>query len=180
MNFDASEVELEDDFRYAKEGLDDTFSWIIIWILKYQERFQLSNIATNFLFKFFHYVFINIDEKLFSAFFTSLYITQKSLNTCVHLINYVNCEKCCKLYKIANVFNNSPNLTPKFTRCVFQDFSNHPMSKKRNSYGNILYKLIHIKNGIIKKLTSIFPTVSLKHQLNLLFKQKYFEKSCRK
>jgi len=30
VNFDASEVELEDDFRYAKEGLDDTFSWIII------------------------------------------------------------------------------------------------------------------------------------------------------
>ena len=148
--------------------------------MKYQERFQLSNIATNFLFKFFHYVLINIDEKLFSAFSTSLYIAQKSLNTYVHLINYANCEKCCKLYKIADVSNNSPNFTPKFTRYVFQDFPNHPMSKKRNSCGNILYKLVHMKNGIIKKPTLIFPTVSLKYQLNLLFKWKGFEKSCKK
>ena len=92
----------------------------------------------------------------------------------------MNYEKCCKLYKIADVSNNSPNLMPKFTRCVFQDFPNHLMSKKRNSCGNILYKLNHTKNGIIKKPTSIFPTISLKYQLNLLFKRKGFEKSCKK
>ncbi|PKY62985.1 hypothetical protein RhiirA4_432870, partial [Rhizophagus irregularis] len=33
LNFDAPELELEDDLKYPKEGLDDTFSWIIIWIL---------------------------------------------------------------------------------------------------------------------------------------------------
>lgn len=32
LNFDAPELELEDDLKYPKEGLNDTFSWIIIRI----------------------------------------------------------------------------------------------------------------------------------------------------
>ena len=54
------------------------------------------------------------------------------------------------------------------------------MNNKRNACERILYKCVSIKNGIIKKPSSIFPTISLKHQLNLLFKRKGFEESCRK
>ncbi|CAG8610848.1 4832_t:CDS:2 [Funneliformis mosseae] len=40
LNFDVLETESEkNDFKYAKESFDDSFLWIIIWILKYQERF---------------------------------------------------------------------------------------------------------------------------------------------
>jgi hypothetical protein len=35
-------------------------------------------------------------------------------------------------------------------------------------------------NGVIKRPVLIFPIVSLKHQLNLLFKREGFEESCRK
>ncbi|CAG8716087.1 16705_t:CDS:2, partial [Funneliformis mosseae] len=39
VNFDASEVELEENnFRYTEE-LNNIFSWIVVWILKYQKRF---------------------------------------------------------------------------------------------------------------------------------------------
>jgi hypothetical protein len=180
VNFDAPEVDLEEsDSRHA-EGLDDTFSWIVIWILKYQKRFRLSNVATNSLFKFFRYVLVNINKNLFSTFPTSLYMAQKNLGICAHLIKYAACEKCCKLYSIADVSSSHPDYTPKFTNCVFEDFPNHPMSHKRNACGAPLYKQVHTKNGIIKKPALIFPTVSLKHQLTLLFKRKGFEESCRR
>lgn len=180
VNFDAPEMELgENNYRHA-EGLDDTFSWIVVWILKYQERYRLSNVAVNSLFKFFRRVLVNIDENLFSAFPTSLYMAQKNLGICTHLIKYAACEKCCKLYRISDVSSSNPNLMPKFMNCEFQEFPNHPMSHKRNACGTPLYKQVRTKDGIIKKPTLIFPMISLKHQLSLLFKRKGFEESCRK
>jgi hypothetical protein len=170
MNFDAPELELDDVLNHLKERLDDNFSWIIIWILKYQERFRLSNVATDSLFKFFHYVLKNIDKNLFSTFPTSLYMARKNLGICAHLTKYASCEKCCKLYRIADVSSNSPDIMPKYTNCVFQEFPNHPMSNKREVCGNLLYKLVPTKNGLIKKPALIFPTASLKHQLGLMFK----------
>jgi len=173
-------MELEgNNFECAKEGFDDVFSWIVIWILKHQERFRLSNVATNSLFHFFRYVLTNVDKNVYSTFPTSLYMAQKNLDIHAHLINYASCEEYCKLYRIADVSSDSPNITPKFMKCVFQEFPNHPMSNKRNACGTTLYKLVRTKKGMIKRPTSIFPTVSLKHQLNLLFKRKGFEESCR-
>jgi len=180
VNFDAPEIELEENNSRHAGGLENTFSWIIIWILKYQERFRLSNVATNALFQFLHYVLINIDETKFATFPTSLYMAQKDLGICVHLVKYAACEKCCKLYNISDVSSSHPSITPKFTNCIFQDFPNHPMSNKRNACGAPLYKQVRTMNGVIKKPALIFPMVSLKHQLNLLFKRKGFEESCRK
>jgi hypothetical protein len=54
------------------------------------------------------------------------------------------------------------------------------MSNKRNPCGASLCKNVYTKVGVIKKLALIFPTISLKHQLSLLFKRKGFEESCRK
>jgi hypothetical protein len=137
-------------------------------------------VAVDSLFKFFYYVLVNIDKTRFSTFPKSLYKAQKNLGICVHLIKYAACKKCCKLYRITDVSSSNHEITPKFTNCVFQDFPNHPMSHKRNACGTLLYKQIHTKDGIIKRPTLIFPMVSLKHQLNLLFKRKGFEESCRK
>ena len=85
------------------------------------------------------------------------------------------------MYGIADVSSRSPDLTPTITNCIlFKDFPNHPMSHKRVACGAPLYKEVHTKNGVIKKPALIFPTVSLKHQLTLLFKRKGFEESCRR
>ncbi|CAB4415315.1 unnamed protein product [Rhizophagus irregularis] len=158
VNFDAPEVEFEESDSRQAEGLNATFSWIVIWILKYQERFRLSNVATNDLFKFFHYVLVNMNENLFSTFPTSLYMARKNLGICVHLIKYAACEKCCKLYKTVDVSSSDPAIPPKFTKCIYQDFPNHPMSRKRDACGAPLYKEVHTRNGIIKKPALIFPT----------------------
>jgi hypothetical protein len=170
VNFDAPEIEIEQNYPVWSEELNENFSWIVIWILKYQERYKLSNTATDSLLKFFRYVLMGINKNLFSNFPTSLYMALKKFGICTHLIKYAACKKYCKLYQVADVSSSSTTLEPKFAKCVFQDFPNHPMSNKRNFCGNTLYKQVHTKNGIIKKPDLIFPTVSLKHQLSLLFK----------
>ncbi|CAB4474032.1 unnamed protein product [Rhizophagus irregularis] len=181
VDFSAPEIEMDrgESIRYEKES-DDQYSWIVIWILKYQERFRLSNIATDFLFKFFHYVLVNINENLYSRFPTSLYMARKKLGFCVHIIKYAACDKCCKLYNIDDISSSKPAVAPKFTECTYQDFPDHPMSNKRNPCGATLYKNVYTKDGVIKKPALIFPTISLKHQLSILFKRKGFEESCRK
>ncbi|CAB5358264.1 unnamed protein product [Rhizophagus irregularis] len=78
------------------------------------------------------------------------------------------------------ILNSKPAVAPKFTECTYQDFPDHPMSNKRNPCGATLYKNVYTKDGVIKKPALIFPTISLKHQLSILFKRKGFEESCRK
>jgi hypothetical protein len=75
VDFSTPEIDMDqgESIRHEKES-DDQYSWIVIWILKFQERFRLSNVATNSLFKFFHYVLMNINENLYSRFPTSLYM----------------------------------------------------------------------------------------------------------
>jgi hypothetical protein len=69
VDFGAPEIEIDQNnsMHYEKES-EHQYSWIVIWILKYKERYWLSNVATEFLFKFFRYVLININESLFSDF----------------------------------------------------------------------------------------------------------------
>ncbi|CAG8590102.1 13104_t:CDS:2, partial [Funneliformis mosseae] len=137
---DALEEDNKRDFEdniseYSSDDLEENnqVNFDALEILKYQEKFQLSNVATNSLFKFLYYILVNLDETTFSTFSLSLYMTYKSLSICTHLIKYTACEKCCKLYNIADIFSNSPNLMPKYTNCVSQDFPNHLMSYKRNA-----------------------------------------------
>ena len=113
VNFDAPEIETEKINTRCTKKLDNTFSWIVIWILKFQQRFRLSNVAVNTLFQFLRYVLVDIDETKFSAFPTSLYMAQKDLGICVHLVKYAACEKCCKLYKIDDVTSTNPAIVPK-------------------------------------------------------------------
>src|SRR3989337_3003260 len=42
VNFDAPEIETEKINTRCTKKLDNTFSWIVIWILKFQQRFRLS------------------------------------------------------------------------------------------------------------------------------------------
>lgn len=72
VDFGAPEIEIDQNntMHYEKES-NSQYSWIVIWILKYQERYH---VATESLFKFFLYVLTNVNENIFSDFPTSLYM----------------------------------------------------------------------------------------------------------
>jgi hypothetical protein len=76
VSFDAPESGYGDDSDsdIRNTDIDQNFAWIVYWILKYQERYRLSDTATNSLIKFVRYLLITHDEKTYSTFPISLYM----------------------------------------------------------------------------------------------------------
>jgi len=78
VNFDAPESGYgDDDSDTPNINIDQGFAWIVYWILKYQERYRLSDVATNSLIKFIRYLLISHDKNTYSTFPTSLYMACK-------------------------------------------------------------------------------------------------------
>jgi hypothetical protein len=72
------------DFDYEPKRIppnlnNDTYTWVILWILQYQQRYKLSNVATDSLFKFISRFLLIIDARNFSFFPSSLYMAKKDL-----------------------------------------------------------------------------------------------------
>jgi hypothetical protein len=89
-----------------------------------------------------------------------------------HIIKYAVCEKCCKLYDIVEVSTTNPNQVPVKSHCTHIDLPNHPMSNQRNECMNKLTKTVHTINGTLYQPALIFPIISLKHQLQLMYNKK--------
>ena len=78
VNFDAPESGYgDDDSDTPNINIDQGFAWIVYWILKYQKRYRLSDVATNSLIKFIRYLLIFHDKNTYSIFPTSLYMACK-------------------------------------------------------------------------------------------------------
>ena len=193
----SSEDELEDageddnseqpvNFNAPESGYDDKtgeipitdvnqgFTWIIYWIFKYQERYRLSDTATDSLIKFIRYILVLIDKNTYLNFLTSLYMARKLLGIYDHIIKYATCGKCCKLYTVKELPTNKPY------QCTFKEFPNHPMTKLRTACNADITKMVPTKQGIIYQPSIIFPIADIKRQLQRLYNTKGFEKSCRK
>ena len=175
VEFDAPESGYEDkDFDVHNVDINQGFAWIVYWILKFQERYRLSDTATDSLVKFVRYVLVHIDEKTFSKFPTSLYMARKSFGIGNQIIEYATCKKCCKLYMVKDLPTDEPY------HCTFQDYLNHPMAKLRSPCDDIVTKKVGTREGIIYRPSLIFPVVNIKRRLQQLYNKKGFEESCRK
>ena len=145
--FDASENIYDDDLNVPIMNFNEGYNWIILWILLYQERHRLSDVATNSLIKFVRYILILLNSN--ANFPTSLYMARNKLGVCAHIIKYVICEKCCKLYNIIEVSTNVPDQNPITIHYTYVDFLNYLMINQRENCNNQLVKKILTKNGIV-------------------------------
>ena len=174
VSFDAPEPGYGDT-DIPNTNFDQSFAWIVYWILKYQERYRLSDMATNSLIKLIRYLLIFHDENAYSRFPTSLYMARKLFGIGDHqIIKYATCQKCCKLYSIKDLPTDKPY------HCTFQNFLNHPIVNLRSPCNNLITKQIPTNQGIIHRPSLIFPIVNIKRQLQGLYNKKGFEESCRK
>ena len=160
-------------------NVDDNYTWIILWILRYQQRYKLPNVAIDSLFKFLKFFLLTIDGNKFLSFPSSLYMAKKTLGISTNIIKYAAYNKCHKLYDI----NELSNKTEKQT-CSFVDYPNHIQERFRQKCNNPLVKKIDSSkdssdNPIFRPIMT-FPLVNIKQQLTLFFSQKNFEVSCRK
>ena len=175
VDFGAPESGYEDkDFDVHNVDINQEFTWIVYWILKFQERHRLSDTATDALVKFVRYVLVLIDKDTFSGFPTSLYMARKLFGIGNQIIEYATCKKCCKLYMVKGLPTDRPY------HCIFQDYPNHPMTNLRSPCNDIVTKQVPTKEGIIYRPSIIFPIADIKRKLQQLYNTKGFEESCRK
>jgi hypothetical protein len=177
----------EVEVNFASTGLDDdeprlpnlninySHAWVILWILQFQQRYKLSNIAIDSLFKFLKFFLLTIDENKFSSFPSSLHMAKQMLGISIKMIKFAACNKCHKLYDIKEISNKTEVPT-----CSFVNYPNHSMERFRQKCNNPIFKKIDSSNSPILRPIMLFPLVSIKQQLTLFFSRKNFEMSCRK
>src|SRR5581483_10800458 len=88
---------------------DDRFTWILLWIMNFRIKFNLSNNAIEAFLKFMKLVLIKISGDKFESFCGSLYTTKNFLGLLDQFVSFVACQKCHKLYKQDKVINFQQN-----------------------------------------------------------------------
>ena len=90
------------DFEFlsdSAEAFEDTrFAWILLWIMNFRLKFNLSATATEVLIKFMRLVLIEISGDEFKRFCKNLNKTKQFLGLSNKFISFVVCPKCHKLY----------------------------------------------------------------------------------
>src|SRR5271170_4987251 len=125
---------------------DSQFMWILLWIMNFRMKFNLSNTATEALIKFMKLVLIKINGTKFEDFCESLYTIKKLLELSDQFVNFVACQKCHKLYKKEDVVDFQQNNWPSIMNCTHIEF---PNSTTRRSYNTILSIQSKLLNGSI-------------------------------
>ena len=156
--------------------IDGQFSWILLWIMNFRIRFNISETATESLVKFMKLVLTEIGGNEFTNFPSTLYLAKKSLGFNDRFHSFVPCPKCHKLYNKDEVVNFRRNETLSIMRCNHIEFPNSssrmlkpcdiPLSRKPDNSGIIQPELI-------------FPYAGIREQLAAMFRRKGFENSLR-
>src|SRR5213080_2432876 len=166
-NFD--DFDFESDDEYPNSNIEFNDSWILSWILKYQARFRLPDVAINSLIKFFWIVLSDADNERFKNFPTSSYMMRKMLEFGKHSKRYAVCPSCNKLYKESEILSTSG------FKCNHVEFLNHPKRNLRKSYGTEVTDWVSTTSGFINKPKMVYPLSSLKAQIIAMYQRPGFE-----
>ncbi|CAG8671589.1 16928_t:CDS:2 [Funneliformis caledonium] len=139
---DFDDLDFESDLEYPDMNIEFNDSWILLWILKYQSRFCLSDVAIDSLVKFFRIVLLDADHTRFKEFLTSSYMMRKILGN-----------------RQAGKSSNSG------FKCTHVEFPNHLRHSQRQPCGTELIKKVPVVKGHIGRPKMIFPLSSLKMQI---------------
>ena len=75
LDYSAPDIENGDEKIFEDiENLDQDFGQILIWILRYQQRYRLADTATESLIKFMHFLLTDLDQNQFKNFPPLLYL----------------------------------------------------------------------------------------------------------
>jgi ssDNA-binding Zn-finger/Zn-ribbon topoisomerase 1 len=159
--------------------IDDRFSWILLWIMNFRIKFNISETATDALIKFVKLILDETGSDDFSAFPSSVYLAKKALGLKKdRFLSFVPCTKCNKLYKKDEVENYKQGETLAIMKCTHIEFPNSLLRSTRlcgtplsNQRGTVLQpKKIYPFAGILQQLTSMFRRPgfedSLRHWTN--------------
>ena len=171
---DFDDFDIESDDEYPNSNLESDDSWILLWILKYQARFRLPDVAIDSLIKFFRIVLLDANHEKFKNFPTSSYMMRKLLEIGKQSKTYAVCPSCNKLYNISEIRS-----TTGF-KCNHMEFPNHPKRNLRKSCGTEVTKLVPTTSGYSVKPKMVYPLPSLKAQIIAMYRRPEFESLLKK
>ncbi|CAG8756000.1 13241_t:CDS:2, partial [Funneliformis caledonium] len=120
--------------------------WIIVFILRFQTRFRLPDIAIDTLIKFVKHVLTELDHERFKNFSTSLYTTRKKLGLKHQFVTFSVCSSYHKLQNIDDVEQYTIREQKVIKKCDHIQFPNNhhhslqkcdtPLSEQKELGGN--------------------------------------------
>lgn len=155
---------------------NNEFSWILLWIMKFRMRFNIPETATESLLKFMKLVLEEVGCTTFENFPATLYKTRNILNLEDRFHSFVACTKCHKLYNRQEVEGFRQDGTLAIMKCRHIEF---PNSSRRRMCQNPLSHQIRLLNEVSTHSEMIYPFLTIRQQLAMLYLQPGFEKSLR-
>jgi len=165
---------LDDQDKYPDTNNNLDYSWILLWIFKYQARFRLSNVAIDSLIKFFSMVLLDVNPSRFENFPKSFYTAKNALGIEKLGKTYAVCPECNTLYNVSEILTQDGTDRGGF-KCTHVEFLNHPMRKLRQPCGAELIKEVPTVKGFVRRPKMVFPIPSLKMQIVTMYQRPDFE-----
>ena len=176
LDYSAPDIENGDEEIFEDiENLDQDFGWILIWILRYQQRYRLADTATESLVKFMHFLLTDLNQNKFKNFPPSLYLARKLMGLGLYINNYATCSAYNRLYEPNKVITKKPGQILICFYCTFVEYPHYSMSKMRQPCNQQLAKEVSTKDRILYYLLFTYPTINIKNQLQLLYRKKGFK-----
>ena len=153
--------------------------WIILWLMKFQKEFNLSDTAFDTLVKFIRQVVQRYDIKDANSLPTSIFTAKSSLNFSTKYREYGMCQECFTLYNPTDLKNYTEDDEPSVKKCYHVEFPQHRSKKRRLPCGQPLTQEITTPKGRLLRPLSIYPVGSIKQQLYMMYQRPDFEKMLR-
>ena len=169
----------EPDPPGSESTIDDRFLWILLWIMTFRTRFNITETATEALIKFMKLVLIEIGGDNFRDFPDSIYLAKKTLGLKDQFHSLVPCPKCHKLYQKQEVTNFQQNGIPAIMTCRHIEFPNSSLRNSRSCNTPLSRKIGVSANRTVIRPNLIFPFSGIRQQIATMYRRLSFESHLR-
>ena len=162
-----------------KSANNNSYLWILLWIMSFQIKFNLSETATESLIKFIKLLLSEIGNSEFDTFPNSIYMTKKELGLRDDFYSFPTCPKCHKLYNKQEVEDYKENDTNSVMKCRHIEFLNSATRRNRQCQ-TILSEQVPTMDRFKLKFKLVYPFAGIRHQLMAFYNRPNFERVSKK
>ncbi|RHZ49575.1 hypothetical protein Glove_519g104 [Diversispora epigaea] len=157
-----------------KSTNNNSYLWILLWIMSFQIKFNLSETATESLIKFIKLLLSEIGNSEFDTFPNSIYMTKKELGLRNDFYSFSTCPKYYKLYNKQKVKNYKENNINSVMKCRYVEFLNLATRRNRQCQ-TILFKQVPTINKFKLKFKLVYLFTRIRQQLIAFYNRSNFE-----
>ncbi|RHZ76109.1 hypothetical protein Glove_203g5 [Diversispora epigaea] len=157
-----------------KSTNNNSYLWILLWIMSFQIKFNLPETATESLIKFIKLLLSEIGNSEFDTFPNSIYMTKKELGLRDDFYSFPTCPKCHKLYNKQEVEDYKENDTNSVMKCRHVEFPNSATRQNRQCQ-TILSEQVPTMDRFKLKFKLVYPFARIQQQLMAFYNRSNFE-----